>query len=108
VVARTWPLPSRIRKGHPPRMRLTRGRGKPFADPAGPGSQWTVTSPDDLILLEGGGRNVVHRRGETVIREGHGLARPLRSLDDPQPPHPRNSAQPRSPVNRRDITIARK
>jgi hypothetical protein len=27
-----------------------------------------VTSPDDLILLEGGGRNVVHRRGDVVIR----------------------------------------
>jgi hypothetical protein len=28
-----------------------------------------VTSPDDPILLEGGGRNVVHRRGDTVIRD---------------------------------------
>jgi hypothetical protein len=28
-----------------------------------------VTSPDDLILLEGGGRTVVHRRGDTVIRD---------------------------------------
>ena len=27
-----------------------------------------MTSPDDLILLEGGGRNAVHRRGDAVIR----------------------------------------
>jgi hypothetical protein len=31
--------------------------------------QWIVTSPGDRVLLEGGGRNVVHRRGETVIRD---------------------------------------
>jgi hypothetical protein len=28
-----------------------------------------VTSPDDLIRLEGGGRTSVHRRGDTVIRD---------------------------------------
>ena len=28
-----------------------------------------MTSPDDPILLERGGRNVVHRRGDTVIRD---------------------------------------
>jgi hypothetical protein len=28
-----------------------------------------VTSPDELIPLEGGGRTVVHRRGDTVIRD---------------------------------------
>jgi Phosphotransferase enzyme family len=28
-----------------------------------------VTSPDELILLEGGGRTVVHRRGDVVIRD---------------------------------------
>ena len=45
-----------------------------------------MTSPDDLILLEGGGRNVVHRRGNTVIRDAgpwtpavHAL---LRHLED--------------------------
>ena len=45
-----------------------------------------MTLPDDLTLLEGGGRNVVHRRGETVIRDSgpwtpavHAL---LRHLED--------------------------
>jgi hypothetical protein len=28
-----------------------------------------VTSPDDLIPLAGGGRNVVYRRGDTVVRD---------------------------------------
>jgi hypothetical protein len=28
-----------------------------------------VTTPDDLIRLEGGGRNTVHRRGDVVIRD---------------------------------------
>jgi len=28
-----------------------------------------VASPDELILLDGGGRTVVHRRGDVVIRE---------------------------------------
>jgi hypothetical protein len=48
-------------------LRATAER-KPFAGRARPGSQWTVASPDDLILLESG-RTVVHRRGETVIRD---------------------------------------
>ena len=28
-----------------------------------------MTSPDDLIVLEGGGRTTVHRRGSVVIRD---------------------------------------
>ena len=28
-----------------------------------------MTSPDDLIFLEGGGRSVVRRRGDVVIRD---------------------------------------
>jgi hypothetical protein len=27
-----------------------------------------MTSPEDAVLLEGGGRTLVHRRGNTVIR----------------------------------------
>ena len=45
-----------------------------------------MTSPDDLTLLEGGGRSVVHRRGNVVIRDAgpwtpavHAL---LRHLED--------------------------
>src|SRR5882757_497251 len=37
--------------------------------PAGPGREWTVTSPDELIRLDGGGRSVVYRRGDVVVRE---------------------------------------
>ena len=37
-----------------------------WADPI---RQWTVASPGEPVLLEGGGRNAVHRRGETVIRD---------------------------------------
>ena len=33
------------------------------------GSQWTVTSPEEPVPLEGGGRTVVHRRGNVVIRD---------------------------------------
>jgi hypothetical protein len=43
-----------------------------------------VTSADDLIPLEGGGRSVVHRRGDVVIRDAgpwtpavHALLPPL-------------------------------
>jgi len=46
-----------------------------------------VTAPDDLILLEGGGRNVVYRRGEAVIRDAgpwtptvHSLLRHLEAV----------------------------
>jgi hypothetical protein len=46
-----------------------------------------VTSPDDLIPLEGGGRTVVHRRGDVVIRDTgpwtpavHALLRHLESV----------------------------
>ena len=83
------------------------------------GRQWTVTPPDDPVLLPGGGRSVVHRRGDVVIRDAgawtpavHALLRhledvgfaaaprlvgsgvdtdgPLRGLDDPPPTHPGN------------------
>src|SRR6516225_10048744 len=50
------------------------------------GRQWTVTPPDDPVLLPGGGRSVVHRRGDVVIRDAgawtpavHAL---LRHLED--------------------------
>jgi hypothetical protein len=46
-----------------------------------------VTSPDDLILLEGGVRTVVHRRGGAVIRDAgpwtpavHSLLRHLEAV----------------------------
>ena len=51
--------------------------------------QWTVTSPDDLIRLEGG-RTVVYRRGSVVIRETgpwtpavHALLRHLEEVASP-------------------------
>jgi hypothetical protein len=31
--------------------------------------QWTVASPEDQVVLEGGGRTSVHRRGNVVIRD---------------------------------------
>jgi Ser/Thr protein kinase RdoA (MazF antagonist) len=39
-----------------------------------------VTSPDDLILLEGGGRNVVYRRGNVVIRDARPWTPAVHSL----------------------------
>jgi Ser/Thr protein kinase RdoA (MazF antagonist) len=39
-----------------------------------------VTSPDDLILLEGGGRNVVRRRGNVVIRDARPWTPAVHSL----------------------------
>jgi hypothetical protein len=33
------------------------------------GRQWIVTSADDLVPLSGGGRSVVYRRGDVVIRD---------------------------------------
>jgi hypothetical protein len=39
-----------------------------------------VTSPDELILLEGGGRNVVHRRGNVVIRDARPWTPAVHSL----------------------------
>lgn len=33
------------------------------------GSQWIVISSEEPVLLEGGGRSVVHRRGDVVIRD---------------------------------------
>jgi hypothetical protein len=51
-----------------------------------PVPQWTVTSPEDQVVLEGGGRTNVHRRGDVVIRDAgpwtpavHAL---LRHLED--------------------------
>ena len=50
------------------------------------GRQWIVTSADDLVPLSGGGRSVVYRRGDVVIRDAgpwtpavHAL---LRHLED--------------------------
>src|SRR5438067_13757944 len=50
------------------------------------GRQWIVTSADDVVPLSGGGRSVVHRRGNVVIRDAgpwtpavHAL---LRHLED--------------------------
>jgi hypothetical protein len=42
---------------------------KPLGSRFVPGRQWTVTLPDELIPLDGGGRSVVYRRGDVVIRE---------------------------------------
>ncbi|HEX7160304.1 MAG TPA: phosphotransferase [Trebonia sp.] len=39
-----------------------------------------MTSPDDFILLEGGGRNVVHRRGNVVIRDARPWTPAVHSL----------------------------
>ena len=39
-----------------------------------------MTSPDDLILLEGGGRNVVYRRGNVVIRDARPWTPAVHSL----------------------------
>jgi len=52
-----------------------------------------VTSPDDLIALAGGGRSVVHRRGDVVIRDAgpwtpavHALLRHLADAGFPAAP----------------------
>jgi hypothetical protein len=39
-----------------------------------------MTSAEDAVLLEGGGRTVVHRRGDTVIRDAGFWTPPVHAL----------------------------
>jgi Ser/Thr protein kinase RdoA (MazF antagonist) len=57
--------------------------------------QWGMTSPEDAVLLEGGGRTLVHRRGNTVIRNAgpwtptvHALLRHLEAAGFGAAPRP--------------------
>src|SRR5438067_746137 len=67
------------------------------------GRQWIVTSADDLVPLPGGGRSVVHRRGDVVIRDAgpwtpavHALLRHLEDVGFAVAPRLAGSCPPRS------------